>query len=94
MKLYERVLPYAILFGQEKEWGDQMGRYYESIGSQPEWYSGANNSSLFNAAVLSSAISNFNTAASYTSASSSSTGGSAGGGSSGGGGGGGGGGGW
>lgn len=94
VKLYERVLPYAILFGQEKEWGNQMGRYYESIGSQPDWYSGANASSAFNAVVLSSAISNFNTAASYTSASSSSSGGSAGGGSSGGGGGGGGGGGW
>jgi uncharacterized membrane protein YgcG len=93
VKLYEKVLPYAILFGQEKEWGKQLGDYYESTGSNPSWYAGTN-AGIFNAAVLSSAMSNFSTAAAYTSASSSSSGGSGGGGSSGGGGGGGGGGGW
>lgn len=94
VKLYERVLPYAVLFGQEKEWGKRLGDYYESAGQSPDWYGGANTHSVFNAAMLSSAISNFNTSSSYTSASSASTGGSSGGGSSGGGGGGGGGGGW
>lgn len=89
VKLYEKVLPYAILFGQEKEWNNQLGKYYESISTQPDWYSGS--SAAFNAASFSSAISGFSTASSYTSASSS-TGGSSGGGSSGGGGGGGGGG--
>ncbi len=93
VKLYEKVLPYAILFGQEKEWGKQLGAKYEAAGTNPDWYSGTN-MSVFNAAVLSSAISNFSTTSSYTSASSSSTGGSSGGGFSGGGGGGGGGGGW
>lgn len=93
VKLYEKVLPYAILFGQEKEWGARLGDYYESAGGSPSWYGGAN-TTAFNAAVLTSAIGNFSTAAAYTSASSSSTGGSGGGGSSGGGGGGGGGGGW
>lgn len=93
VKLYEKVLPYAILFGQEKEWGKQLGAQYEAAGANPDWYSGTN-ASVFNAAVLSSAISNFSTTSSYTSASSSSTGGSSGGGFSGGGGGGGGGGGW
>lgn len=94
VKLYERVLPYAILFGQEKEWGKRLGEYYESAGQAPDWYRGADAHSVFNAAILSSAISNFNTSSSYTSSSSSSTGGSGGGGFSGGGGGGGGGGGW
>jgi len=91
VKLYERVLPYAVLFGEEKEWNKQIGMYYESAGSSPDWYAG---NTVFNAAVFSSAMSSFATSASYTSASSSSSGGSSGGGSSGGGGGGGGGGGW
>ena len=86
-KLYEKVLPYAILFGQEKEWGSQLGIYYESANYTPDWYSGAN-ASVFNAAALSSAVANFSTTTSYTAGSSSSTGGSSGGGSSGGGGGG------
>ncbi len=91
VKLYEEVLPYATLFGLEKEWNQRIGQYYESIGKSPEWYAGHG---AFNAAVFSNSMTNFSSAASYTSASSSSSGGSSGGGSSGGGGGGGGGGGW
>lgn len=93
VKLYERVLPYATLFGQEKEWGKQLGDLYESTGKNPGWYSSTNHA-LFNAAALNAALGSFSTAASYSAASSSSSGGSSGGGSSGGGGGGGGGGGW
>lgn len=91
VKLYERVLPYAVLFGQEKEWNKQIGNLYESAGNQPNWYV---SNMAFNAAVFGSAMSSFSTSANYSAASSSSTGGSSGGGSSGGGGGGGGGGGW
>lgn len=92
VKLYEKVLPYAVLFGQEKEWTKRIGDIYESSHTQPSWYAG--NNSVFNAVVFSSAMNGFSTSASYSSASSSSSGGSSGGGSSGGGGGGGGGGGW
>ncbi len=92
VKLYEAVLPYSVLFKLEKDWNKQLGSYYESIGQSPDWY--ASNTGVFNAALFSIAMSNFNSAASYSSASSSSSGGSSGGGSSGGGGGGGGGGGW
>lgn len=92
IKLYERVLPYAVLFGQEKQWNIQLGRYYESLQSSPDWMAGS--SGAFQAAALSSAISSFTTSASYSSPTSSSSGGSSGGGFSGGGGGGGGGGGW
>lgn len=92
IQLYERVLPYAILFGQEKDWNKRIGRYYESLNTAPEWYVG--NNAVFNAALFSSAISNFNSVATYSNPTSSSSGGSGGGGSSGGGGGGGGGGGW
>ncbi len=91
IKLYERVLPYAVLFGQEKEWNKQLGSYYETAGTQPDWYVGQ--STLFNAAAFSTAMNSFTTTTTASS-SSSSTGGSGGGGSSGGGGGGGGGGGW
>ncbi len=92
VKLYERVLPYAIVFGLEKEWSKRLGEFYETTQTSPNWYSG---NTAFNAVLFSSAINNFSTATSYTSgSSSSSSGGSTGGGSSGGGGGGGGGGGW
>lgn len=85
--LYERVLPYAILFGQEKEWLKQLGTYYETNQTSPIWYSGING---FNAAAFASSVSGFS---SYTNSSSySSSSGAGGGGSSGGGGGGGGGG--
>lgn len=91
VKLYERVLPYAVLFGQEKQWNTQLGKYYETSGTQPDWYSGQ---TAFNAAAFSSAMNSFSSANNYASSASSSSGGSGGGGSAGGGGGGGGGGGW
>ena len=91
VKLYERVLPYAVLFGQEKEWNKRIGSLYEASGGQPDWYGG---NTVFNAAVFGSAMSSFSSAATYSPPSSSSSGGSGGGGFSGGGGGGGGGGGW
>lgn len=94
VKLYERVLPYAVLFGQEKGWVKVLGVYYEQQNTQPDWYVG---NTAFNMVMFSSALSSFSTSAtnsSYTSPSSSSSGGSGGGGFSGGGGGGGGGGGW
>lgn len=92
VKLYERVLPYAILFGQEKQWNQQLGRYYEQNNSSPDWYSGQ---TAFSAALFTSAMNDFSAATnSYSASTSSSSGGSSGGGSSGGGGGGGGGGGW
>lgn len=89
--LYEAVLPYAVLFGQEKKWNKNIGTLYESTSSQPSWYGG---SAPFNAVMFGSAMQGFSSAASYSSASSSTSGGSSGSGYSGGGGGGGGGGGW
>jgi uncharacterized membrane protein YgcG len=92
VKLYEKVLPYAMIFGLEKAWNDKLGQYYESLGGSPGWL--VSNNTAFNAAVFSSTLNSFSTAATYSNPSSASTGGSGGGGSSGGGGGGGGGGGW
>jgi uncharacterized membrane protein YgcG len=87
LKLTERLLPWAVLFGEEKKWLAELGRFYEQTGETPVWYSGQ---TAFNAAVLSQMVSGI--ASSTTIASSSSSGGTGGGGFSGGGGGGGGGG--
>ncbi|WP_240665827.1 DUF2207 domain-containing protein [Agromyces sp. LHK192] len=87
LQLDERLLPWAVLLGQEKAWTAELGRSYERMGRQPDWYSGSH---LFNAAVFSSAIGGMSS--SVTSTYSASSGGSGGGASAGGGGGGGGGG--
>ena len=91
VKLYERVLPYAVLFGQEKEWSAQLGKYYEQVGEQPDWYNGQG---AFNAAAFAAGMNSLSSVASSASDYSSTSGGSTGGGFAGGGGGGGGGGGW
>jgi Predicted membrane protein len=90
VKIYERLLPYAVIFGLEKEWARELGKYYDE--NPPDWYSG---SGTFAIATFASGISSLssNVTTSYASSSgSSSSGGGGGGGSSGGGGGGGGGG--
>ncbi len=92
VKLYERVLPLAVLFGQEKEWSGVLGQYYVESNTQPDWYFG---SGLFQAAYFAAAIRSFSSAATTSwsgSATSSSSSGGGGRGFSGGGGGGGGGG--
>lgn len=83
--LYEQLLPYAVVFGQEKQWSKELAVLY-GAGNSPTWYVGT---SGFNANSFSSGIS---TLSASTSSSSSTSGGSGGGGSAGGGGGGGGGG--
>jgi uncharacterized membrane protein YgcG len=92
LKLNERLLPYAVLFGQEREWSEELAALYAARGETPTWYSGRDG---FNAVAFSSGVDSFTSASSASwsgSSSSSSSGGSGGGGSSGGGGGGGGGG--
>ena len=84
LKLYEKLLPYAVVFGQEKKWAEELAVLYGE-GNSPGWYAG---SSGLHAAAFSAGISSLSASAS----SSSSSGGSSGGGSAGGGGGGGGGG--
>jgi len=91
VKLYERLLPYAILYGIEKDWVKQFAPLYQQT---PDWYVG--NWSTFNAVVFASSFDNFSAASttSFSPPSSSSSSGFSGGGFSGGGAGGGGGGGW
>lgn len=98
VKLYEKLLPYAVIFKLEKSWLDELGRYYEFDDvSAPAWYIGAG---VFSARDFSAAMMAANTSVSnsiiHSTVSNSSSGvsGFGGGGFSGGGGGGGGGGGW
>lgn len=87
LQLYEKLLPYAVVFGQEKEWSTQLAVLYTAVGSPgPSWYYGVG---AFDASSFSSGIGSLSSAAM---SSSSTSGGSSGGGSAGGGGGGGGGG--
>jgi uncharacterized membrane protein YgcG len=87
--LYEKLLPYAVLFNLEKQWSKQISIYYEEINSVPAWYVG---STMFNAAEFSSSLNSFSNFVSNSSMSSPSSGAGGGGFSGGGGGGGGGGG--
>lgn len=92
LKLNERLLPYAVLFGLEREWSRELAVLYEQSDTAPGWYDGR---STFNAAAFAAGVSSFSSSSSTSwsgSSSSSSSSGSGGGGSSGGGGGGGGGG--
>ena len=92
LKLYERLLPLAVLTGEEKQWSKVLGDYYDTTHEQPDWYVG---SSPFTAAYFATGVAAFATTTSSAwsgSAASSSSSGSGGGGSVGGGGGGGGGG--
>ena len=90
VKLYEKLLPWAALFGLEKSWAKVLELQFQDEGYLPDWYVG---STTFNAMVFSNSLNSFNSAMnSYSAPSSSSSGG--GGGFSGGGAGGGGGGGW
>jgi uncharacterized membrane protein YgcG len=93
VKIYEKLLPFAVLWGVEDDWARVLGTYYENQQTQPHWYGGT---SGFSAGYFAASVGSFAaaSAASYSgsssSTSSSSSGGSSGGGSSGGGGGGGG----
>ena len=102
VKLYEKLLPYASLFGVEDSWLKELGKYCEQANYDLDWYNGST-SDLTSAYLFSSIASSVNTSVSSGTSyyeSSGSGGGSSfssgggGGGFSGGGGGGGGGGGW
>jgi uncharacterized membrane protein YgcG len=103
VKLYEKLLPWAIIWGVEESWARELEVHLQEAGIQPDWYAGQG---LFQAYAFGSLLSGLSTGTSAptpvsTSGSSwsgsgfsSFSGGSSGGGFSGGGGGGGGGGGW
>lgn len=77
VKLYERSLPYAILFGQEDEWAEVLGNLYEKTHHQPDWYMSTHSTIIVNAALFSTMIDSFNASvrSNVTIATSSSSGG-------------------
>ncbi|WP_406246929.1 DUF2207 domain-containing protein [Microbacterium sp. M] len=87
--LYELLLPYAVLFGQEREWGAVLETAYAQDQRTPVWVNGAAVGLSIRLAGFSTATAGSSTYTSPSSGSSSSFGGSTGGGFSGGGGGGG-----
>lgn len=92
IKMHEKLLPYAMIFGDEKQWAKILEVEY-GTDHQPSWYHGT---AAFHAAAFASSMNSFSSSVSSnmasTGGSSSSSSGGGGGGSSGGGGGGGGGG--
>ncbi len=87
LRLYETLLPYAVVFGQERQWAERLAVLYTAAGATgPYWYYGTGG---FDASSFSSGIGSLSASAASAS---STSGGSSGGGSAGGGGGGGGGG--
>lgn len=84
LRIYETLLPYAVVFGQEEEWAEHLAVLYDQTGV-PGWYVGT---AGFNAAAFSSGISTLSTTTTSSTSGGSSGGGSAGGGGGGGGGGG------
>lgn len=96
VQVYERLLPYAVLFGYEKEWQGELAKYYRE--STPEWSGGSAGSNFrvvplsgLHSVVASSPVTRTTSSGSSSGSSFSSHSGSSGGGFSGGGGGGGGG---
>lgn len=89
VKLFETLLPYAMLFGLEKDWAKQFENIYTT---PPDWYHG--DWAAFNVGYLASSVSNFSSTSAQSFAPPGGSGGSGFSGGAGGGGGGGGGGGW
>lgn len=70
--VYERLLPWAVLWGTEHSWGEQLTAAYEHSGSQPVWFASP---SGFNAVLLGSQLHAFSNAATTASTAPASSGG-------------------
>jgi uncharacterized membrane protein YgcG len=95
LKVYEKLLPYAVLWDVEEDWADALSAYYAQAGYEPDWYASnmGFNAALFHANIASMSATTVAASSAWSSSGgSSSFGGSMGGGFAGGGGGGGGGG--
>ena len=42
VRLYERMLPMAVLLGQERSWNEALNRAFAEVGGAPSWYVSAN----------------------------------------------------
>ncbi len=57
VKLYEKLLPFAVLWGVEKEWAKELAAYYDTTSNSPAWFIGTDNT--FSSLLLLNAISGF-----------------------------------
>jgi len=80
-KRFEKLLPYAMVFGVEKEWAEQFEDIYKV---QPDWYDGVGGQS-FNSIILADSLHSFSETTSATAFSAPSSAGAGGSGFSGGG---------
>ncbi|POH70766.1 hypothetical protein C3B59_03595 [Cryobacterium zongtaii] len=86
VKLYEKLLPFAVLWGVEKEWATELEVYYEQATTTPDWFLSQNAfSGIHLSTALGGMVNSMNTTQTPTSSWSSSGGGSFSGGSGGGG---------
>lgn len=53
VKLYEKLLPYAVLWGVEREWAAELAVYYEQDATPPGWFVSQN---AFSGIYLASAL--------------------------------------
>jgi hypothetical protein len=47
VQLHEKLLPWAMLWGVEDQWADELGSYYQTTAAAPEWYSGQGGTAAF-----------------------------------------------
>ncbi|MEC5183650.1 putative membrane protein YgcG [Cryobacterium sp. MP_3.1] len=47
VKLHEKLLPWAMLWGVEREWARELGTYYDTTDASPDWFSGAGGAAMF-----------------------------------------------
>ncbi|MCU1578865.1 MAG: hypothetical protein JWP19_1069 [Rhodoglobus sp.] len=59
VKLYEKLLPWAVLWGVEDQWMKELAVRVEQLPEQPDWFIGANG---FNAALFSGTVHGFSAA--------------------------------
>src|SRR5690606_29355037 len=65
LHLYEALLPYAVVFGQEKQWGERLASMY--LDESPSWYSSTRG---FQAATFAAGIATLSSSASSSSSTS------------------------
>ena len=63
VKLYEKLLPFAVIWGVEDEWSKELEIRVAESGAQPEWFASQNG---FTALALTSALRGSSGAISYT----------------------------
>jgi len=55
--VFEKLLPYAMIFGLEKKWAKEFEDLYIE---QPDWYEGNNHNNMFNAYLLTNSLNHMN----------------------------------